>query len=845
MNKILLTLLGAAALAPAANAADIVFQAGTKATADNLPAPTVATVGMNTASEMLGQENGENWQAYYSDYAQGNGRHATYTFTVDAAGVYDLDIFYANMQFDRYIYAKVNDAKAALIHAETSGDWNWENATAKSTMRVALEAGENTITIEPCRIFLNGASQNAYLPNIYKFELTKAEGEALEATKAIFVEAEDCDEHSAGLENRPNFSHTTAAAGTGVGLDNGNTASYTVNVDKAGAYLMRIWYCTMQNRDMQVEVDGYLPYELNGVPGYSSNWDSANATVNLPLYLEAGANKLTFKGHNGYAPIVDCFEIEAIDAPWFTANEKLETIARIELLAVEFDGHETEGYVPFNLSIANEVLGEGGGKFGYGYDEFAADRATIGAKYTFEAPKAGVYTLTAYTACAGERAFFTQVNDQKPNILRSANNGTWDKTLAACTGETSVKVWLNEGVNTFVLARHNNDFMPGIGKFVFLEDANSTLQESDFAGARYFSEAEAYYFAENCAHEPLPGFHGGQVVGFDNEAAAAYYTVNVKEAGMYQMRLWHKVAMNGARDTYVQVLGKAKVLVNAPDNATAWDQGNGIASTVLELKEGLNIIAITHGTTGYATPVDCFELEPINIGAWYTIADEEVTPEIEENENNLASAEEVTVENFENAAAIWDNNEYNQAVATAPTATITKVFDTPVFIDKVVWASTTKGKEEWTVSTSADAGEFKALEGDVALSSRGIVATFTPAAEAEETARFKARAAAVKAVKLEMTGDEISNPALGAFQLYATPDIPTGVADAIAPAFTYAIAGGELTIAAEAGNTYAVYTLAGAEVAAGKLADGTATVTLAAGLYILKVENTVCKIVIR
>lgn len=325
----------------AVSAQDIVFQGGNKATMDNLPAPTVIeSFGVTyDGQECLGQPNAS--QLFYADYANGSYTGIKYKVTAPAAGEYELKISYYTMD-QRYISVKVSDRKDNIIRCEGSKDWypgDYNEETgyktpAVSTINVWLEEGENEIKVAAAPVYYGSDDMNyASLPNIYKFELTKVAGSdktaadfADSSVAPIFVEAESGYEITNPEKRNPFHSDGNNGDNTGVALDMSAYALYRLNIPKEGVYLMRLWYSSKQVRPFVITTEDYPEITVKA-GGTSSNWDSANAYLYVPVYLKEGAQTLKLSGDGkSFAPVVDCFELVPFEADWYTIPEKDTTV---------------------------------------------------------------------------------------------------------------------------------------------------------------------------------------------------------------------------------------------------------------------------------------------------------------------------------------------------------------------------------------------------------------------------------------------------------------------------------------------------------------------------------------
>lgn len=845
MKRIFTSLLTVCALTPSVLAADIVFQAGQTKTEDNLPAPVIIkNVDTNAGDECL-SETKDPFKAYYSDFSNGNYTHIEYKVSTTEAGIYEMAVYTATMN-ERFFYAKVNDDKPTIFKPTETSDWGWRSANAVSKALVNLKEGDNTLVIEQAPLYLNGSRGQHYFPNIYKFEFTKVDSGSVESQEEIFIEAEDFVDGSASREpksERPNFNHSTDTyEGVGAGLD-GKNAVYNITVNNTGYYLMRIWYAygwnTGQDRGLTITVPGYPEYVMDKFPE-TGEFGNADGFVEVAVYLEKGENEVKLTG-TSQAPIVDCFVLEAVNVPWLAVPEKVSGVASYTVLAKDYENANLS-----NVKNEGDVIGESD-RLTLGYSDYEADNANIGAKYTIkDVAKAGVYTMTVYTACADNRNFFVRLNDSKGIVLKSANNDTWNKDLASCTGEVSAKVWLKEGDNSLMLARYQKDFMPGVGKFVFEEDPFSELTESDFAGEKIFIEAEDFYAKEgtDLGFKDYSKGEGGRAKGISfadgKTDGVYYYSVNAERGGNYMMRLWHS-DYNGDRNNNIQVLGYADVLTVPTPGSESWDDlASGLASAVVTLNPGVNVFAIKHGTTNDKASLDCYEFELID-GVNGPAEAEVEAPKA----GNSEVAGSISLSGLEGELNDVDSNEYSFATlkATVNNPTITFNLTDPIILESISWASATPGAGEWSHDVEAPAGKMW----NHTVESFGLLHTLTLVEAADGIATLddseQPASNTVKSVTLTLNGVNAGDTVtIGHFDVKGTSTGTTKV-ETLNSESNFKVVGRTLYLNGE--GEYSVYSLNGIAVACGVIGGNGTAVELNQGIYIVKAGNSFNKIIVR
>ncbi len=151
--------------------------------------------------------------------------------------------------------------------------------------------------------------------SVIEKELMKNGGCAIKITKGTmklttpysnykFYEAEN-----AKLSGEANVSEGKYCSNNAyVGYVGGNSSNHVtfdkVTVDKAGEYVLRIYYISGETRSLEVDVNGSHAATLHGLFANRNDWKgicAANATVKL----NAGENVIKLYNNNAYAPSID------------------------------------------------------------------------------------------------------------------------------------------------------------------------------------------------------------------------------------------------------------------------------------------------------------------------------------------------------------------------------------------------------------------------------------------------------------------------------------------------------------------------------------------------------------
>ena len=116
-------------------------------------------------------------------------------------------------------------------------------------------------------------------------------------------------------------------------VGNGNTVTNTVSVPAAGVYDMTIFYMTMDDRNMFVQVNGGAQ-KTYAFTGKGSSWGGSGlAMKTVKVLLRKGSNTITYGyGAGGYCPNVDRIELTP------SADYQSLTVARI-LAPAQTTGH--------------------------------------------------------------------------------------------------------------------------------------------------------------------------------------------------------------------------------------------------------------------------------------------------------------------------------------------------------------------------------------------------------------------------------------------------------------------------------------------------------------------------
>lgn len=231
----------------------------------------------------------------------GNGAENSVSFavSVDAEGVYELNIYYISAVNRRFMVSiNGDDANRVRTKNLKSGDWVTVN---KETIYVALAAGENIIK------FYN---DKAYAPNLDRIAISTT---TVDIAPTVSDEQEDVTVQSPGAEyTYTHYEAENAVIAEGatkentlVGWIGGNAYVLfdKVEVAEAGTYYLQIWYMSGEDRAVAISVNGSADMVVE-CPS-SGDYYSNPACVYTKVELNAGINTIKVWNPNGYAPNLD------------------------------------------------------------------------------------------------------------------------------------------------------------------------------------------------------------------------------------------------------------------------------------------------------------------------------------------------------------------------------------------------------------------------------------------------------------------------------------------------------------------------------------------------------------
>lgn len=222
---------------------------------------------------------------YVGNVGGPNNGTAAFNVASSQTGNYTMKVYYATLQ-SRQLAVIVNGRTYTVTCGGTGG---WTTAGALIELTVALHAGNNTIQFT--------GVDGAYAPNLDSFEMN------LPGTYEI---------ENATLSGGAVIQSATGNSGGkyvgNVGGPNSGTATLTMTSGAAGKKVLRIYYATLQARQLAVVVNGRT-YTVNC--GGTGDWTIVGNPIEVAVEMNAGSNTVAFTGVNGaYAPNLDCVEVK-------------------------------------------------------------------------------------------------------------------------------------------------------------------------------------------------------------------------------------------------------------------------------------------------------------------------------------------------------------------------------------------------------------------------------------------------------------------------------------------------------------------------------------------------------
>lgn len=278
-----------------------------------------------------------------------------------------------------------------------------------------------------------------------------------------------------------------------------SNAKYNIVVETAGTYDLEIDYSTMQQRFIYVAVNNQLPQYVS-FDDLTNSWDGTGVdgikTKTVHLYLEAGSNMI---------------EIGAFEDRSISTNNYMQHSPSIDKIRIK-DSSESvvkpdDRMLPLSIQAENFASKTGNASKDESFTAFQTgkggkigDESQYGS-LTYEniiVPQAGTYDLLVYYASMNIRSFYVKVNNQKAfkaNQIEDSKN--WGSLSGGQTLDNdggvpyslakTVQVYLEAGSNKITLGgaynvANNSDYGANIDRLMIRNSAKSITKPEDING---------------------------------------------------------------------------------------------------------------------------------------------------------------------------------------------------------------------------------------------------------------------------------------------------------------------------------------------------------------------------
>lgn len=370
----------------------------------------VLSGGAVTVNE-AGNSNGK----YVGNVGGANSGATTFTVLATANGKAKLNVSYATFEA-RQLNIIVND-KSYVLDCPATGDWT--KVGNPIAIEVDVKTGNNTIQFTG----VNGK----YAPNLDKFEVE------------FPMETYGFEVESGMLEGSTTAVNAAGASGGkyvgNVGGSGNGSATLSVANAIAGKSKLKVYYATLQARQLKVVVNGVEQViDCAGTGG----WGTVGTPVEMEVELKAGVNTIRFTGVDGaYAPNLDKFEIELTKADKEMNTLEAENNALSGgAAAVNAEGNSNGKYV-------GNIGGPNGGTVTFEAVSNVTEKRKIRLYYaTFEA-----------------RQFLVTVNG-KTQTVNCTGTGDWSKVGSP----VEIEVELQSGTNIIAVSGVDGAYAPNLDR---------------------------------------------------------------------------------------------------------------------------------------------------------------------------------------------------------------------------------------------------------------------------------------------------------------------------------------------------------------------------------------------
>ncbi len=658
----------------------------------------------------------------------------------------------------------------------------------------------------------------------------KATADALPAPVVIESNGVNYDgQECLGQPNQPQLMYADYENGGYRGI------KYKVTAPSAGEYELEISYYTMNQRYIAVQVgdqkENIIRCDFANAWGYGEGNTPATSTVNV--WLEQGDNVLkvstapvyyNYGGDNGYPFLPNIYKFAFTKVA--DSNKTAADFVTVKPIFVEAEsGYEVSAY------DNRENFHSNGGD----YNGVSLDMSNY-ANYRLNIPAEGVYLMRIWYCTMQVRPFVISAEDYPDiNVNVAILSSGWNTANAYMY----IPVYMKKGSQTLRLSGNGADFAPVIDCFeiIPLEAAWYAIPEKDTT-VKY-----PQYALSTVANYSSDIFTNLNDIHDFNEYTSA---TSDKTEGTVTVEFPWNILLTG----YGIATG---------NNTANWKlerSEDGENWTSLEMpadfnKFGTKALSCNKSGDLYKDAVATKYVrltisgdEGASLGE-FTIYGYPYISATAHNPSGLVTADNYTSNDngWPNAAGPegighmidglnttwWTRNDDNDPVE------ITVKLDEPCVIDSYLMAipnrnETVRNLKEWTLS---DDDEELSKVDDMNWISDGA-AVIIPVTQGTASDTYK----------LTIPRTKVDQPHMSGFQLFST--IPTGVEPVLVnAAVKVAALKGSVSFEGEAGTAYSIYTINGAAVAGGVIAEGTNNVTLPQGLYIVKIGDKAVKVIVK
>lgn len=315
---------------------------------------------------------------------------------------------------------------------------------------------------------------------------------SLSAQTNITIEAES----SEGALYYAQISNTLTGFSGGAGLIElksyyGSRAQYEVSVPQAGTYDLAIYYGTMDVRFTYVKINDQISQVVkfdkltgswNGEPGEVENEEGEMEMLpgvevkTIQIYLEAGENLLEVGAFEGFSESKNALYGEAPNIDKFVITTSASSIEKpqdqmdiLELMAASAD--KLNG----NAKIGSNMVAYKDGK---GVVDLRSSDKSYFRFNTIDIADAGTYDVAVYYTTMNKRSGYLKINNQSKNIMSfDHTTSTWGAEIPDDTSKPAVfkkvfQTYFDKGNNTLEFGA-NDGWAPNVERLEIIKSGIS------------------------------------------------------------------------------------------------------------------------------------------------------------------------------------------------------------------------------------------------------------------------------------------------------------------------------------------------------------------------------------